>query len=382
MISQRRIHKEIGKVANYLRVMILMTLMFCINQELCAEPFIRAVCDILEESRVFPETFLVVNDSNGSDSCSFETQCDDGTRRCYQRIDRLPSSLYGEVLLNTAKEREANPYYFRLVNEKLAHGNEISYNYDADGNVSFIKINDPILNETLSWMHFSYGEQDDITVTTNDKQEIEGQLSLVISDSVLYKIEDGGTTEAVKKLDLHLSPKCPSYHHHKCRGPTGPTGPKGATGAPGPDGATGATGATGAAGGEANTVVLTVEPLTPNWTFTVTSYPFVYTKVGSIVTLSLSGTQLNPIVTTGDHVVGEDFAIRITTISPIVGLITPALVGSGVVISPATGAPPMLATFATINSGNLELHFGISSAFTFLGTETYELRFNIMYKGI
>src|ERR1700722_3782867 len=173
MISQRGIHKEIGKAANYLRVMILMTLVFCINQELCAQPCIRAVCDVLEGSRVFPEAFLIVNDTNSNGSYSFETQCEDGTRRCYQRIDRLPSSLYEEVFLNASKEREANYCYFRLVNEKLAHGNEMAYRYDADGNVSFIEINDSILNETLSWMHFSYGEEGDITVTTSDKQEVE-----------------------------------------------------------------------------------------------------------------------------------------------------------------------------------------------------------------
>lgn len=168
-----------------------------------------------------------------------------------------------------------------------------------------------------------------------------------------------------------------------CQGPTGPVGPRGPTGAAGSagiTGATGATGATGLTGAEANTVFLMVEPLTNNWTFTATLFPFAYTKVGSIVTLSLSG-SLTSVVTADSHVVGEDFAIQITTIPPIVGLNTPALVGSGVVISPSTGAPPMLATFAAINSGNLELHFGISSAFTFLGTETYELRFNIMYKG-
>jgi hypothetical protein len=123
-----------------------------------------------------------------------------------------------------------------------------------------------------------------------------------------------------------------------------------------------------------------VESSTANWNFSGTPFPFVYSKVGSIVTLSLSG-SLTPVVTAGSHVVGENFAIRITTIPPVFGLNSPALVGSGVVISPSTGAPPMLATFAAISSENLELHFGISSAFTFLGTETYALRFNVMYMG-
>ena len=253
MISQRRIHKEIGKVANYLRVMILIALMFCINQELCAQPFIRTVCDVLEGSRVFPEAFLVVNDTNSNGSYSFETQCEDGTRRFYQRIDRLPSSLYEEVFLNAAREREANHCYFRLVNEKLAHGNEMAYSYDADGNVSSIEINDSILNETLSWMHFSYGEEGDITVTTSDKQEVECQLSLLNLDNPLHKIEESGNTESVKKLDLLMSTKGSHRHRHKkcCigpTGPTGPTGPKGRNGAPGPTGVEGATGATGAKG--------------------------------------------------------------------------------------------------------------------------------------
>ena len=165
-------------------------------------------------------------------------------------------------------------------------------------------------------------------------------------------------------------------------GATGATGDAGATGATGATGAIGATGPTGDAGAAANIVFLTVEPLTSNWTFAASSFPFIYSKVGSIVTLSLSGSLLNPVVTAGSHGVGEDFAIRITTIPPVVGLSTPALVGSGVVISPSTGAPAMLATSAAINGGNLELHFGISSAFIFLGTETDQLRFNIIYKGI
>lgn len=424
MISQRRIHKEIGKVANYLRVMILMTLMFCINQDLHAQPFMRAASDILEGWRVFSGTFLVVNDGNNDDSGDFETQDDDGSRRYYQRIDRLPSSLYGEALLNAVKDKGVNPCYFRLVNERLAHGNEMAYSYDIDGNVSLIEIKEPILNATLSWMGFSYGEEGVITVINSDKQEAKCQLSLLNLDSLLRKVEDGGTTESVEALDLLLFSACgrhhrPCGHHHrrrKCaRGPTGLTGATGATGATGITGATGskgsmgpagitgatgatgsdgiagatggtgapgATGATGVSEAEAGIIFLTVEPLTTNWNFSTTFYPFAYSKVGSIVTLSLSGVSLNPVVTAGNYGVGDDFAIRITTATPLGGLNTPALVGSGVVTGPLGGAggPPMLATFGGITSGNLDLHFGISSPFTFLGTETYALRFNIMYK--
>ena len=162
---------------------------------------------------------------------------------------------------------------------------------------------------------------------------------------------------------------------------TGPTGSMGSTGNIGPSGPIGPTGPTISINADSNTIFLTVAALSSNWSFTTNFQPFIYFKIGQIISLSLSGNSLTPIVTPGSHLVGDDFAIEITTVSPIIGLMTPAFVGSAVLMSPSTNAPPMLATFAGIVSGNLQLHFGISTNFTFAGSESYEIRLSIMYRG-
>jgi hypothetical protein len=160
-------------------------------------------------------------------------------------------------------------------------------------------------------------------------------------------------------------------------GNSGPTGDTGQTGPTGPIGPVGDTGPAGQIDTESNIIFLNVMPITSNWSFTTTFYPFAYTKIGQIVNLALSG-SLIATITTGLHGVNEDFGLQITTISPIIGLNTPAFVGSGLVISPSTGGPPLLANFAAISTGNLQLHFGISTSFVAIGSENYSVRFNIM----
>lgn len=64
----------------------------------------------------------------------------DGTKRLYQRMESLPSLVFGEEIYSLIANKLSQPQYFRLVSETLPSGNVIEFTYESNGHLAAVEM--------------------------------------------------------------------------------------------------------------------------------------------------------------------------------------------------------------------------------------------------
>ncbi|MFZ0564607.1 MAG: RHS repeat-associated core domain-containing protein [Chlamydiales bacterium] len=108
-----------------------------------------------------------------SDTC--ELILGDGTKRLYEKVQKLPTDLLGEELLPTMASKVEKPQYFRLISETLPSGNIIYFSYDENGHFSFIEMSNANGDNLHSWIHFDYqffNKGCSVVLTTSDEKTL------------------------------------------------------------------------------------------------------------------------------------------------------------------------------------------------------------------
>lgn len=100
----------------------------------------------------------------------------DGTQRFYERVNQLPTLIFGEELIPLLAAKVVQPEYWRLAKEKLPSGNVLSFSYDKEGHLASVKLKNASQTKILSWMHIRYKFLDQkayIKIETSDEKTIE-----------------------------------------------------------------------------------------------------------------------------------------------------------------------------------------------------------------
>ncbi len=156
--------------------------------------------DALRDASGMVNTYAIeingqTNHQNNNLYCKGDTSelvLGDGTKRIYQKVEKLPSLILGEELTPIMAEQVIDPEFFLLAQEILPSGNQILFSYDNEGHLIAIETKNWNLTKTFSWLHFTYEFQKDgclVHVETSDSRELTYHLSLENNAYQLTKVE-------------------------------------------------------------------------------------------------------------------------------------------------------------------------------------------------
>jgi RHS repeat-associated protein len=118
------------------------------------------------------------NHRNNCLNC-FEKTCEltlgDGTKRIYKPATIVPSRFMGEEFISHMASQVLEPSFFLLEQEILPSGNQLFFTYDEENHLIKIKMKNPSLDKTLSWISFSYHVRESecqIHAKTSDNRKI------------------------------------------------------------------------------------------------------------------------------------------------------------------------------------------------------------------
>lgn len=106
----------------------------------------------------------------------------DGTKRIYQKVQQLPSLVFGEELTPSMTAQVKEPDYYLLAQEILPSGNQLFFSYNAEGHLTSIEMKDKAQKKTFSWIHMKYDFQDtscQVHVETSDAKTLTYHFKLI-----------------------------------------------------------------------------------------------------------------------------------------------------------------------------------------------------------
>jgi len=116
----------------------------------------------------------------------------DGTKRIYQKVQHLPSSILGEELTPLMAQQIVKPEFFLLSQEILPSGNHIFFFYDADGHLISIEMKNKSLTKVFSWIRLRYEYEKtgcQVHIQTSDERKLTYHLTLMNGNYQLIHVE-------------------------------------------------------------------------------------------------------------------------------------------------------------------------------------------------
>lgn len=103
----------------------------------------------------------------------------DGTKRIYNQVERLPSSILGEEAVPLIASQMIDPAYYQLVQEILPSGNQLFFSYDQKGHLTAVEMQNGSCSNLISWIHFIYDwDREKVRIETSDQRELIYQFTL------------------------------------------------------------------------------------------------------------------------------------------------------------------------------------------------------------
>lgn len=103
----------------------------------------------------------------------YELSLGDGRIRYYQKVEKRPQDLFGSEIASLLAEKVKQPEYFLLLQEKLPSGNNLFYEYDAEGKLTSVCLKNPSKGKILAFINFdsqlSNGTGKIIATSSNSK---------------------------------------------------------------------------------------------------------------------------------------------------------------------------------------------------------------------
>ncbi len=135
--------------------------------------------ELVDGWRILPQLFLVQESDKTNSSFFHEVVLANGTKRIYEKVESIPTQLFGQERLSRMGSQVKEPEYFRLVQETLPTSKQIDYTFDTTGSLNFIELKNT-QNQVLAWMHFSHQEDNNgyrLKVITSDNNQLEYTLT-------------------------------------------------------------------------------------------------------------------------------------------------------------------------------------------------------------
>lgn len=133
----------------------------------------------------------------------------DGSKRIYQKVNRLPTVLLGEECVPFLANQVIDPEYFHLIQETLPSGNVLIFNYNSEGHLAGVEMKNGSLEKQISWIHLTYEFQQKrclVKIVTSDERSLEYHFTPFV-------LSNGTIVNALTEVKgSHMIPCTYKYH--------------------------------------------------------------------------------------------------------------------------------------------------------------------------